>query len=137
LILLLKNLNASRHIFFMVQLPKRLVIPILASKGGITNSFGQMSSDDIPSRSQQPAGQTVDPRNSISIIWPNILVEIATLDTRVKFFKKKLIGTGAANGSIVGVQSCSIALSGDGNTAIVGGYGDNGNAGAAWIFTRP
>jgi len=30
----------------------------------------------------------------------------------------------------------SVALSSDGNTAIVGGIGDNANAGAAWIYTR-
>jgi PKD repeat protein len=29
-----------------------------------------------------------------------------------------------------------VALSADGNTAIVGGNGDNSNAGAAWVFTR-
>jgi hypothetical protein len=29
-----------------------------------------------------------------------------------------------------------VALSGDGNTALVGGRGDNGNRGAAWVFTR-
>jgi gliding motility-associated-like protein len=33
-------------------------------------------------------------------------------------------------------QGRSVALSGDGNTAIVGGYGDNSEVGAAWIFTR-
>src|SRR5262249_58693821 len=30
----------------------------------------------------------------------------------------------------------SVALSADGNTALIGGYGDNGAAGAAWVFTR-
>lgn len=29
-----------------------------------------------------------------------------------------------------------MALSKDGNTAIVGGYGDNDGVGAAWVFTR-
>ena len=29
-----------------------------------------------------------------------------------------------------------MALSGDGNTAIVGGYGDNSNAGATWVYKR-
>jgi hypothetical protein len=45
----------------------------------------------------------------------------------------KLVGNdavGAAN------QGASVALSADGNTAIVGGYGDNSNVGAAWVFTR-
>jgi RHS repeat-associated protein len=30
----------------------------------------------------------------------------------------------------------SVALSADGNTALVGGYNDNSGAGAAWVFTR-
>jgi FG-GAP repeat len=30
----------------------------------------------------------------------------------------------------------SVALSGDGNTALIGGYRDNGGVGAAWVFTR-
>jgi hypothetical protein len=33
-------------------------------------------------------------------------------------------------------QGSSVALSADGNTAIEGGPFDNGNAGAAWVFTR-
>jgi hypothetical protein len=45
----------------------------------------------------------------------------------------KLVGTG-----VVGNQANqgSVALSGDGNTAIVGGNADNGGTGAAWVFTR-
>src|ERR1035437_10552335 len=46
----------------------------------------------------------------------------------------KLVGTGAV-GSLV-AQGYSVALSGDGNTAIVGGRLDNGGAGAAWVYTR-
>ena len=45
----------------------------------------------------------------------------------------KLVGSGAAGASQQGI---SVALSSDGNTALVGGYGDNSNAGAAWVFTR-
>ena len=29
-----------------------------------------------------------------------------------------------------------MALSADGNTALIGGYGDDGGKGAAWVFTR-
>jgi hypothetical protein len=45
----------------------------------------------------------------------------------------------AAGGQGVGssfLASAELALSGDGNTAIVGGYGDNSGVGAAWVFTR-
>jgi uncharacterized protein YdbL (DUF1318 family) len=45
----------------------------------------------------------------------------------------KLIGTGAVGS---GYQGYSIALSSDGNTAVVGGPGDNAFAGAAWVYTR-
>jgi hypothetical protein len=45
----------------------------------------------------------------------------------------KLVGSGA-----VGTprQGMAVALSADGNTAIVGGATDNSNTGAAWVFTR-
>jgi hypothetical protein len=45
----------------------------------------------------------------------------------------KLVGTGAQGQAQQGI---SVALSGDGNTAIVGGWTDNNHAGAAWVFTR-
>jgi hypothetical protein len=44
-----------------------------------------------------------------------------------------MIGTGAIGNA---AQGTSVALSADGNTAIVGGPGDNAGVGAAWIFTR-
>ena len=46
----------------------------------------------------------------------------------------KLVGT-----DVIGpfaLQGLSVSLSGDGNTAVVGGFADNNNMGAAWIFTR-
>ena len=45
----------------------------------------------------------------------------------------KLVGTGAVGSAR---QGMSVALSGDGNTAIVGGWSDNSKTGAAWVFTR-
>ncbi len=45
----------------------------------------------------------------------------------------KLIGTGAVYNAFQGI---SVAISSDGNTALVGGYQDNTNTGAAWIFIR-
>jgi hypothetical protein len=44
----------------------------------------------------------------------------------------KLVGTGA----VAAEQGWSVSISADGNTALVGGYTDNGNAGAAWVYTR-
>jgi uncharacterized protein YdbL (DUF1318 family) len=45
----------------------------------------------------------------------------------------KLVGTGAVGSAQQGI---SVALSADGNTAILGGYSDNSGLGAAWVFTR-
>ena len=45
----------------------------------------------------------------------------------------KLVGTGATGAAFQGI---SAALSGDGNTALVGGFQDNINQGAVWVFTR-
>jgi hypothetical protein len=45
----------------------------------------------------------------------------------------KLVGTGVVGDA---QQGSSVALSADGNTAIVGGRGDNSFIGAAWVFTR-
>src|SRR5205814_1486577 len=47
----------------------------------------------------------------------------------------KLVGTDAVNAGGV-EQGSSVAVSGDGNTAVVGGPYDDGGAGAAWVFTR-
>ena len=46
----------------------------------------------------------------------------------------KLVGAGAVGGYIA--QGASVALSADGDTALVGGFHDNGGTGAAWVFAR-
>ena len=45
----------------------------------------------------------------------------------------KLVGTGNIGGAY---QGWSVSISADGNTAIIGGEGDNSSNGAAWVFTR-
>jgi FG-GAP-like repeat len=45
----------------------------------------------------------------------------------------KLVGAGSVGAA---KQGSSVALSADGNTALIGAFGDNGFAGAAWVFTR-
>jgi PKD repeat protein len=45
----------------------------------------------------------------------------------------KLVGSGATGAAF---QGSAVAVSADGNTAVVGGYLDNNGAGGAWIFTR-
>ncbi|MEJ7822034.1 MAG: hypothetical protein WKF85_06910 [Chitinophagaceae bacterium] len=44
----------------------------------------------------------------------------------------KLVGTGGGFAN----QGHSVSISGDGNTVVIGGFADNNNIGAAWIFTR-
>lgn len=45
----------------------------------------------------------------------------------------KLVGAGALGKATLG---SSIALSGDGNTALIGGPADNNRNGAVWLFVR-
>jgi hypothetical protein len=45
----------------------------------------------------------------------------------------KLVGSDPVGGSF---QGYSVAISADGNTVIVGGYGDDATTGAAWVFTH-
>jgi hypothetical protein len=45
----------------------------------------------------------------------------------------KLVSTGILD---LALQGSSVSLSGDGNTAIVGGQLDDGEVGASWVFTR-
>jgi concanavalin A-like lectin/glucanase superfamily protein/List-Bact-rpt repeat protein len=46
----------------------------------------------------------------------------------------KLVGSGSVGPEVY--QGYGAGLSSDGNMAVIGGYGDNHNAGAAWVFTR-
>ncbi|HUN65907.1 MAG TPA: hypothetical protein VMW43_07370, partial [Bacteroidota bacterium] len=62
-----------------------------------------------------------------------VLLFLSPARTQIIQQGNKLVGAGAAGKARQG--SC-VALSGDGTTAIVGGWGDNGDSGAAWIWTR-
>jgi hypothetical protein len=48
----------------------------------------------------------------------------------------KLVGTTSEHGGGLWSQGASVALSADGDTAIVGGPSDNNTTGAAWVFSR-
>src|SRR5258707_340034 len=45
----------------------------------------------------------------------------------------KLVGSGSIGNAD---QGASVSLSADGNTALIGGYRDNGGVGATWVWTR-
>jgi hypothetical protein len=72
-------------------------------------------------------------------VWPIlgalVLICAALLLALAQFTQQgpKLVGAGTVEG---GVQGYSVALSSDGNTAIVGVRLDNGNTGAAFVYTR-
>ena len=48
--------------------------------------------------------------------------------------QEKLVGTGSTGG--FPTQGSSVALSGDGDIALIGGAGDNSGVGATWVFAR-
>src|SRR6185503_16576934 len=52
---------------------------------------------------------------------------------------ERLVGSDALRGSVFGAtQGASVALSGDGHTALVGGPRDSGGiVGAVWVFVNP
>ena len=50
--------------------------------------------------------------------------------------RPKLVGTGVVLNGYGVAQGSSVAISGDGNTAIVGGLADNANVGAVWAYLR-
>jgi hypothetical protein len=62
----------------------------------------------------------------------------ARVFTRSNGVWKQLGGRLVANNPIgpIPLQGSSVALSGDGFTALIGGPGDNGLTGATWVFTR-
>ena len=64
-------------------------------------------------------------------IW--VTVDIFTRSGGVWAQQAKLVGTGSVGSA---GQGYSLSISADGNTAVIGGYGDNASVGAAWVFAR-
>ncbi len=76
----------------------------------------------------------------LSLSGRRLLVRVADGGARYPLMIDPLIQQGAkltASGeSGPGQFGFSVALSGDGETALVGGFNDAGSSGAAWVFTR-
>ena len=70
----------------------------------------------------------------VNLVLTVLFYFMMPLRTHAQFSQQgnKLVGTGAVGAARQG----SVALSADGNTAVVGGGGDNTNAGAVWVYTR-
>jgi hypothetical protein len=65
--------------------------------------------------------------NGVGAVW------VFTRSNGIWTQQQKLVGTGTLG---TAQQGNSVALSGDGNTVLVGGQGDNNFFGTAWVFTR-
>jgi hypothetical protein len=103
--------------------------PKLVGTGGISQEQGWSVSLSRDGNTAIVGGPGVD-TSSPGAAW------VFTRSSGVWSQQAKLVGTGAINSPIPASQGASVSLSDDGNTAIVGGYVDNGGVGAAWVFTR-
>ena len=77
----------------------------------------------------------LQPRPLLLVVFLLGLASTIVPGARAQFVQQgsKLIGSGAFGAP---GQGSSVAISADGNTAIVGGSGDTGGFGAAWVFAR-
>jgi lipocalin len=103
--------------------------PKLLGTGGISQEQGWSVSLSRDGNTAIVGGPGVD-TSSPGAAW------VFTRSNGVWSQQAKLVGTGAINSPIPASQGASVSLSDDGNTAIVGGYVDNGGVGAVWVFTR-
>jgi hypothetical protein len=72
---------------------------------------------------------------ALALIVSSFVLAGAAQPAKAQYIQQgpKLIGT---NGSTDALQGFSVALSADGNTALVGGPYDNSQSGAVWVYTR-
>ena len=82
-----------------------------------------------------PSGFAVKVRHRVPLIVLVCATLLASHPALAQFSQQgpKLVGTGAVG---FASQGTSVSISADGNTAIVGGRGDNIGVGAAWVWTR-
>jgi hypothetical protein len=113
--------------------PERVGAQVLfrAPAGAVAVSYGRLSAVDATGR-----------RLRVSMWVGNGTLQLRVGDRNAHYPLRidpfiqqgaKLTGDGEAGGGEFG---SSVALSADGNTALVGAPGDSGGAGAAWLFTR-
>jgi FG-GAP repeat len=127
---------------------KNLSAFCMSAEGCISPAFTDFLPDEIIATAEQDrfAGRTVGRRSGLRLYWlaaffvvagPVLGASQADLQqpAQAQFSQEgsKLIGTFAVG---LGEQGWSVALSADGNTAIVGGPADNRITGAAWVYTR-
>ena len=120
----------------------------ISAEGCISPAFTDFSPDEIITATEQDrsARRTVGQRSGpllycwlaafFAVAGPVLGASQADLQPALAQFLpegSKLVGTGAVGSA---AQGFSVALSDDGNTAIVGGLADNRITGAAWVYTR-
>jgi hypothetical protein len=71
--------------------------------------------------------------NNLGAVW--VFTETGSGSSGVWNQQAELVATSAVGTTNID-QGKSVALSADGNTLLVGGYGDNSGVGAAWVFTQ-
>ena len=84
----------------------------------------------------QPKGGTLTAR-AIGAVFVSVALLCTTPPAAAQFVQQgpALIGTGTV-GPVLPAQGSSVALSADGNTAIVGGPDDGGESGSVWVYVR-
>ena len=119
----------------------------MSAEGCISPAFTDFSPDEIIATAKQDrsARRTIGQRSGPLLYWlaaffavagPVLGASQADLQPALAQFSQdgsKLVGAFAVG---LGQQGWSVALSADGNTAIVGGLADNRITGAAWVYTR-
>jgi uncharacterized protein (TIGR03437 family) len=107
------------------------IITTVAGSGATGHSNGSFSGDGGPTSATLagPVDVAVDTSGNLFI---------ADTYNSTQFVQQgaKLVGTGAVDSPDGPWEGYSVAVSGDGNTALVGGFQDNNFTGAVWTFTR-
>jgi hypothetical protein len=109
-------------------------VNLVGSRGGIVARYGGLVAVDaskrtLPSTLSVSHGRvllTVDDRGAR---YPITIDPLVQQGAKLVPNNLKTLGAGSAFGD-------SVALSSDGNTALIGAKNDNGGKGAAWIFSR-
>jgi hypothetical protein len=103
--------------------------PKLVGTGSVGSSVFQGISVSISSNGNTIIVGGDEDNNNLGAVW--VFTRSGSVWTQQG---TKLVGTGSVGSSVY--QGRSVAISGDGNTVIEGGFEDNTNAGAVWVFTR-
>jgi hypothetical protein len=113
---------------------------VFTRAGGVWSQQAELVATDAVCLAEQGSSVSLSDDGNTAIVggpFDNNAVGAAWVFTRsggVWSQQAKLVGTGAV-GPLPAEQGFSVSLSGDGNTALVGGVTDNNSAGAAWVFT--